>query len=330
MRFFKTIHTAYFLASILLLAASNATAKTNLSGHFIAHSECPAYHSLKKQTNPGNIKTKINFTYDLIAKNKEKGSHFLIKMDAVPSQRWVDMSCGEHVNPVKNSVTTERKSLNSKKEQYVLAVSWQPAFCEGHNRKKECKKQSTEDFDASNFTLHGLWPQPRGNEYCRVSKDQKRKSKKKKWSKLRPLELQESTRRELKKVMPGYQSFLHRYEWTKHGSCYNKQSAEQYYADSIRLINDLNASSVRTLFANNIGKEITFSQIANAFEQSFGKGASKKMKIRCNNDGDRQLISELSINMSGELSKMKDAMQGAADINKRGCKKGIIDPAGFQ
>ena len=51
----------------------------------------------------------------------------------------------------------------------MLAVTWQPAFCQLHARKPECGSQTSDRFDATHFTLHGLWPQPRAKEYCGVS-----------------------------------------------------------------------------------------------------------------------------------------------------------------
>jgi len=46
-------------------------------------------------------------------------------------------------------------------KQNLLAISWQNAFCEMNKYKKECKNMDSKDFGASNFVLHGLWPQPR-------------------------------------------------------------------------------------------------------------------------------------------------------------------------
>ena len=52
--------------------------------------------------------------------------------------------------------------------QFVLAISWQPAFCETRPEKPECDSQTPDRFDAANFALHGLWPQPRSRDYCGV------------------------------------------------------------------------------------------------------------------------------------------------------------------
>ena len=82
----KTIFRSFFTL-IIINTITNASAEVRLSGYFIARSECPAYRSLRRQTNPGNVSTKIDQAYDLIAKNKESATHYLIKMIAAPNQR---------------------------------------------------------------------------------------------------------------------------------------------------------------------------------------------------------------------------------------------------
>src|SRR5258706_166452 len=53
----------------------------------------------------------------------------------------------------------------------VFAVSWQPAFCETKPNKPECLSMTSDRFDATHLTLHGLWPQ--GADYCGISAAQK-------------------------------------------------------------------------------------------------------------------------------------------------------------
>ena len=330
----KTFFRSCF--SILLIGlTTNLTAEVKLSGYFIARSECPAYQSFRKKTNPGSIKTEINHAYDLIAKNKQAASHYLIKMDASPNRRWVAVSCGEHVVPVDGSVTVIEPHADTTVEptqRYILAVSWQPGFCETRPSKPECQTQSEDRFDASNFTLHGLWPQPRNNIYCNVAPQAVATDKDGRWGDLAALVLEHATRAELNIVMPGSQSNLHRHEWIKHGTCYNGETAEVYYKDSIKLMNELNASPVRDLFADNIGQEITSSQIREAFDNHFGDGAGDKIKIACKRDGNRRLITEITIALEGELDEltMGNAMLMAQDANSPGCNKGIVDPVGLQ
>ena len=113
---------------------------------------------------------------------------------------------------------------------YVLAISWQPAFCEGNPRKPECRSQTGARFDATHFTLHGLWPQPGTNIYCGVSGAKGRPQPGGRWSDLPRLRPQPPhPAPAVEQAMPGSQSFLDRYEWVKHGTCYPPPRRRAYY-----------------------------------------------------------------------------------------------------
>lgn len=325
-----------FAAALSVVSGARAMAQVPLSGYFIARSECPAFQSFRRHTNPGNVTTRVDHAYELIAKNKPLASHYQIRMDAEPQRRWVATSCGEHVIPV-DLVTPPPEPVTPlplESTRYILAVSWQPGFCELHPSKPECQSQSEERFDASHFTLHGLWPQPRSTMYCYVTPEEVAKDKNKKWADLADLVLAEETRRELDKVMPGTQSFLHRHEWIKHGTCYHGESSDKYFQDALKVMRELNQSdsAVRNLFADHIGQEITSSQIRYAFDEAFGDGAGDKIKITCKMDGNRRLITEITIGLQGELDEitMSDALFAAPDANSIGCTGGIVDPVGLQ
>lgn len=216
--------------------------------------------------------------------------------------------------------------------QYVLALSWQPAFCETRPDRPECVSQTRERFDAANFSLHGLWPQPRRKAYCKVDPDQIALDKAGKWKELKPIALEPATRAELDRVMPGTQSGLELHEWLRHGTCYHNASAQQYFADSLALMRALNASSVRALFAANIGKEITANAIQLAFDEAFGADAGKRIRILCKRDGSRRIITEITLGLTGELRDESGLAQliAAAPPTSTGCPGGIVDAPGFQ
>jgi ribonuclease T2 len=317
-----------------------ATAQIALHGYFIARDQCPAFQSFRQQTNPGNVVTEKDRAYTLLGKNNHVASHYLIAMDVEPSRRWVAVSCGEHVVPVDEIVTpipnpgtggTGGPSPGHPAQRYVLAVSWQPAFCETRPTKPECVSQTAEGFDASHFTLHGLWPQPQTNIYCHVAPEQVAADKNNRWEDLPPLALETPTRAVLNRLMPGTQSFLERHEWIKHGTCYNGEPAEKYYADSILLMEQLNGTAVRTLFADNIGREITAASIREAFDDAFGAGAGTRVQVSCKQDNNRRLIVELTIGLAGNLDErsMAEAIF-AAPPTSAGCPSGIVDSVGLQ
>lgn len=213
-------------------------------------------------------------------------------------------------------------------EFFVLAVNWQPAFCEIRPDTAECRTQSRGRFDASNFTLHGLWPR---EEYCGVSARIEETDRSGRWSALPEIELSPARKRQLDEAMPGTRSQLERHEWFKHGTCYDGD-AETYYGAALDLLEQFNDTAVRDLFAQNIGKRLTQKQVRAAVDTAFGKGAGERVRLACEEDGNRTLISELTIGLWGVIGPDPDLRQllMAARPSGGGCKGGIVDAVGLQ
>jgi ribonuclease T2 len=204
------------------------------------------------------------------------------------------------------SKTTQHISTDN-----LLAISWQNAFCQTHQNRRECRNVKPSHFSASHFTLHGLWPQPRSKVNCRGP---------------HKVYLPKQLYHELLEVMPAARSGLHKHEWKKHGTCYGT-SPERYFRDAIYLVKEINNSPVRDLFARNIGKTVTIEQVRYAFDKAFGKGSGRKVKMVCN----RGLITELWINLRGEIKEGVDLAKllKKAPMAKGSCQKGKVDAAGF-
>lgn len=323
---------------LALASAGAAHADVKMSGTFVADSACPATQAIKSGKNPGNVSTAAGQSYQLLAGNKDEPTHYLIQVPgADPERRWVKIGCG-HVTggaataPMPSGQT--KPTSASGKPEYVFALSWQPAFCETKASKPECKSQNPAEFDASHFTLHGLWPQPNGNFYCQVSAGDKSNDNPAHWGDLPPVNLDANTRTELDEVMPGTASKLERHEWIKHGTCYGK-SQQEYFADALNLMRAVNASPVRDLFTKNIGKQLTSDEIRGAFNQAFGAGAGDRVRVSCLVDpsSGRRLIGEITLGLSGPIgpdSKLADLLLASAPTAKAGCPKGTVDAIGFQ
>ena len=168
----------------------------------------------------------------------------------------------------------------------MLAISWEPAFCEDHEGKSECQRETEQSFDATHFSLHGLWPQPNGNFYCHgVDRTLKEADKRNHWFELPEPDLDAATRDRLAAVMPGVLSGLERHEWIKHGTCFGGE-ANAYFNRAAGLAEQVNASPVRALFASKIGQSVTSAEIRAAFDKGFGEGAGARVEVHCLNGGD--------------------------------------------
>jgi len=306
-------------------------------GNFNVIKTCPATKSLRPKDNPGRVSVKSGETYTAINLNKSGGAYVLLQIpDSKPAQRWVKLSCGNLVDGPVNGGENQNptggdSSASSKSGKFLLAASWQPAFCESVSGegKKECVTETNERFDATHFTLHGLWPQPRGNHYCMVSANDKRNDESHNWDKLPEPTLSPQARAELDKIMPGTQSNLQRHEWIKHGTCFGT-GPEAYFLTSASLMDQINNSELQRLVATNVGKEVDAAYLQAAFEQTFGAGSANALSIECSKDGGRTLISGISINLQGVLNR-EIKLQSVLDLSrhpKPQCAQGVIDPVG--
>jgi ribonuclease T2 len=233
----------------------------------------------------------------------------------------------EMVSPV----SKERKSQNSEraKTKLILGVSWQPGFCETGPKTPECIGQTADRVDARLFSLNGLWKSRK--TYCGVDGAVKEQDKKKKWLDMPELSLDEGVQLELAKAMPGVASGFDRHQWIKHGTC-SGYVADEYYGKALKLLAALNKSEVQSLFEDNLGAALDEAKVKAAFETAFGAGAGDKVKMRCRKDGDRRIITGLTIGL-GEMSDGDDdlaSLIAAAGKTKFGCAEGVVDEAGLQ
>ena len=308
---------------IALTCGPAAQAFESGAGEFLAKEACPAVQSIKKGSNPGRIKLRVNNTYAVTGRNAPHGSYVQVKVpDARPELRWVKVSCG-----VLNS-----GDGHSAARKYVLAISWQPAFCETRPEKTECRTQAPGRFDADHFALHGLWPQPENNVYCGVSAEDRSNDKRKRWERLPEPDIKSETRRRLQEAMPGTASLLQRHEFTKHGTCF-PDDADTYFRISLALLEQINASKLQALMANHIGETVTSEAMKRGFDQTFGTGVSTALGIRCIGDVDsrRTLINEIQINLKGpltEATKLQDVLDASAPSHGD-CSEGTVDPVGL-
>jgi ribonuclease T2 len=344
----------------LFAAVTAAQAQVKMEGTFTASKACEAVVSIKKGTNPDNAAVAQGKAYRLLGKNNDTASHYWIEVpEADPHQRWVEIGCGtvgdaQAAAPVTKSksqdgavamgtpaipapkpVDTPQGTVKPKNKSrgfggdtpyYAFALSWEPTFCEAMQDKAECRTQTPRSWQASHFTLHGLWPQPRRNQFCDVDPKLAALDDQHQWDALPEPELSPQTRTALAQAMPGVQSNLQRHEWIKHGTCYPADSADQYFRDEMRLAAEVNASPVQQLFAGNIGKVVSSQQIHAAFEQAFGKGSGKAVQVECDHQG---RLSGFTLNLRGDIPGGANlaALLAAGDPARDKCDGGMVDAA---
>ena len=302
-----------------------ASAQVAMSGTLVAKQGCPAYQSIHKQTNPGGVTLEPGRSYPITGKNKADATYYQITVDgASPAQRWVEVACGDvngaEVTPSANA------HAGGVRATHVLALGWEPAFCLEHADKTECASETGQSFDATHLSLHGLWPQPRGKAYCgEVGQKFAAADRRHDWDSLPEPDLSEATKKRLSAVMPGTQSGLERHEWIEHGTCFGA-TADSYFNRAAELVEQINASGVRDLFAQNVGKSLSSDAIQTAFDKSFGAGAGARVTVSCQGHGSQRTIGELVISLAGDVAgsaPIGDLILAAAP-SQPGCPAGLV------
>lgn len=212
-------------------------------------------------------------------------------------------------------------------DSYVLAMSWQPAFCEKKPDKPECRENeflNPSEYHNMNFALHGLWPNKEdcGINYGFCGEEQHKGS----FAAYSEVKLTDQTIRELGVVMPSVRakSYLERHEWYKHGTCsdFNK-SADDYFQYAATLVEQFNQlPAVKELVQKNIGKTINkkafFESLNQSLNQSLGENATKSMIFVCNKKGQ---LTEVQINLKKQLPVNPD-LKKTIDPTKAGYIRG--------
>ncbi|MBN1876626.1 MAG: hypothetical protein JXA33_20540 [Anaerolineae bacterium] len=191
-------------------------------------------------------------------------------------------------------------------DYYVLALSWQPAFCETESDKTECVTQSGSRYDAHNFALHGLWPNLEDDPnhtlgYCDVTKAVIRQDQASDWCALPQLSLSETVWTELTTFMPGTASCLQNHEWYKHGTC-TGMSAEAYFALSNHLTELFSQTAFDDYVANQAGSTVNRNELLDLFAREFGSEARNYLSLRCSKVEGVSLLTEIQVILKKDIA----------------------------
>ncbi len=147
---------AWIVFICVLCLSSGAWASQKASGILTAEKACPAYQSMRRKTNPGDVRLEVGTQYPIFEINPRREGvwHRIRVAGANPTERWVAPGCGlAELEPPDPAGGTACRTPD-RYDSFVLVVSWQPAFCETHGQKPECDVNHASAYQASIFTLH--------------------------------------------------------------------------------------------------------------------------------------------------------------------------------
>ncbi|WED43048.1 ribonuclease T2 family protein [Legionella cardiaca] len=256
----------------------------SVDGSFEARKSCPVFLSKNKKTNPDNYMVQPSQIYVIKEVNRPiKPDWLRIELpNEEHSLRWVSTECGEYSFQARGKTTCEQ--LPGLADSYVLALSWQPGFCQTYGYelgKPECLKLTADSYQANHMVLHGLWPNQQicGEHYgfCGVRIKEHHCD-------YPEVNLSDKVAQTLRQFMPAYAagSCLERHEWNKHGSC-QTLSSDAYFALALRLNQEVNQTALGQFLHEHVGDTIRREELREKVRESFGKETSRKVYFGCKN-----------------------------------------------
>lgn len=328
-----------FLIIIAAVLGAHTASAVSLSGTFTAERACPAYVSKNNKTNPDGAGIAAGVSYTALEANKsDRPDWYRIRLaSANPAERWVSVDCGTFKpkgnGPGDEPVEPERPgnqcNVTGQADSYVLALIWQPAFCETKPDKPECGISDPSVYQARNFTLHGLWPNKEacgtGYGFCGSVKRQEND-----FCDYPAVALDASTRKGLAQVMPSVVAgfCLERHEWHKHGTCQKEWQDDQYFDMAVDLTRQFNESGMAHFMNRRIGREIRTEDFLSRLAAVLGAGSRERVKLGCKNG----MLVEVQISLPARMERGEDLdalMARAAPKSGSTCGAAFhVDPIG--
>lgn len=206
----------------------------------------------------------------------------------------------------------------------VLSVSWQPGYCAARPKRRGCADFAATSPAAKQFSLLSRFQARKS--YCGIDAALQQKARKGKWTDLPAIELASATKDRLLVAMPAAKLGLDRQQWLRSGSCV-AASAEAYYSRSLDLLDQLNASPVRTLFMEKAGGTITLADVRTAFDKAFGPDSGERVRLSCRKGADgKPIIIGLTIGLAAGEGTLDTLIDGSSPTKSR-CTEGATGVA---
>jgi ribonuclease T2 len=153
----------------------------------------------------------------------------------------------------------------------LLVLTWAPSLCTVESSASGCRSGRVAKLGSS-FVLHGLWPQPRSQQYCDISRRDAASERKK------PLPLPADLADRLRAMMSDA-DVMAPHEWYAHGSCSGVAPAE-YFSIATRLADEA-ISILDPLFDSAVGRRLTARAVREAVEARAGSRAGARVALVC-------------------------------------------------
>ncbi|MRW84862.1 ribonuclease I [Pseudoduganella sp. FT26W] len=306
----------YIAVALLAFFALEASASESASGSFTATKSCEAFSSFAKRANPGDVKVSAGVSYTVREINKV--DYDWVRVDvpgAQPSLRWVQRECGkpelqdQQASRLPEGASGAVCSAPNQQDSYVLAITWQPGFCEHtkyNGKKPECDAMNSGALEAKTLSLHGLWPNKKecGTQYGSCSGQ--------------PFALSKDTIEKISPWMPNffYERTFGAYEWNKHGKC-QSLPPDEYFIKAVSAVRVVNESEVGKIVLGNTGKSIRVSDFFDKIKARYGDKVANTITLVCTQ---HKYLQEIRVSLALDFATDRELPQLVANAKPAGSR----------
>ncbi|HEX8405005.1 MAG TPA: ribonuclease I [Duganella sp.] len=303
-------YVASAAAVLLVFTGIDCRASESASGTFTATRSCEAFSSFAKQSNPGAQKIVPGTEYTVREINKVDYDWLRVDVPgAQPALRWVRKECGtpELSQQLSKAQRGRDKApggfcnIANKQDSYVLAITWQPGFCEHvkyNGKKPECDAMNGGTLMAKNLNLHGLWPNKKecGTNYGSCQGEQ--------------FSLKQET---IDKVAPWMPNFFYErtfgaYEWNKHGKC-QALPPDEYFIKAVSAVQVVNDSEVGKIVLGSVGGSFRVNDFFSRVKERYGDQVAGSISLICTK---RKYLQEIRVSLPLDFVTDKELPQMVA------------------
>jgi ribonuclease T2 len=304
----------YLAFALLVFTALECSASESANGSFTATKSCEAFSSFAKRANPGEVKVSPGTAYTVREINKADYDWLRVEVPgAQPSLRWVQRECGTPALDEKQAgrpapeASGEVCSAPNQQDSYVLAITWQPGFCEHakyNGKKPECDAMNSGALEAKTLSLHGLWPNKKecGTQYGSCNGP--------------AFALSKDTIEKIAPWMPNffYERSFGAYEWNKHGKC-QSLPPDDYFIKAVSAVRVVNESEVGQIVLGNTGKSIKVHDFFERVKKRYGDKVADTITLVC---VQRKYLQEIRVSLALDFSTERDLPQMVANARPAG------------
>lgn len=180
----------------------------------------------------------------------------------------------------------------------LLVLTWAPSLCQVEPSNRGCRNGHVGRMGPA-MLLHGLWPQPKSEQFCGVSTTVAEQARDPESADLPPLNLPADVETSLQaKLSDG--AIMTPHEWYRHGTC-SGVPPDVYFGHAVTLTEQ--AGNVLDPIFEKAAEEagngrLSVGDVRDRFEAEFGKGAGERVSLTCREvDGQGIVIYEVHLSL---------------------------------